>query len=916
MERGAGETENARETPIGKIGCEKPRDKMRKHVLRMPASVILFLVMAACIVSAADAGGHYLRADVTNNLKDNANCPGWTDKLQWAIKSGECDSGGGFTLVTCANDQTKTINPGGTVHAECQLNELPAGNFETYCLRVIWCKKEPVVPGSYKLNVLSAGPVAVAEVGIEGSDSRGKSLTAEALVDIVDLYADKSSAPGGRIVKYNWDVTTFLPIETDTPIFSSYITQSPGVYTIVLTVTDDKGNSAKSEPLTVTVVKKGQLPADTCIKLGGMCSCSCTEELISKPVDDASDCPDTCCKCRYSKNKASLNIEVKNVLQKGDVEAKITDGIKVGWTVYSDEPFEVELDVGGMKDSEKITKAVDYPYDKMAAFESLNHVGKYAVNLTVKFSSGEIIKESRTITVLSVTCEEYGGLCTMEQGYECAPNGKIPSATNCPETCCKPTLIVRLKVWSDDTPITSNDIITKSKKIGFDPSESRQIGTSFFLEYGDGTSDNLKAGDKPIHTYPASGIFFARLVAKDTAGNSKEDFVSITINDPADCEEPKAVLKAGLCRGTLVEADSFVFSDDDTICFDGSGSKGCGLSYSWAFGESGKELEAPKLGIAYMPHLSYRWNSGTKIVLMEIKDKLNRIAEKTITLDIKSKESLKSPLHTCEELGAFTCAADTECLKEYKLDAISNDNCCKVCTPKKESSEEDLKKLDLPVECESVMYQGDPADKLDLVFIPSKDLTPEKFDSDVKERYEYLISIPPFNKYANRINLWKVFQPVSCSEDSEGMLVCPHTDAESKCPNDIRIFLAEGILGRASTGGKDMYVGTDSGSENEFVHELGHQFGLVDEYQEVNGAFWQDNSGYIENSVNCDNTGLCSKWTDQSKESYVAGAGCFPGCHYSNAYRSGQDCMMRDDTPAFCPVCTNHLDNYLKTNYK
>jgi hypothetical protein len=119
----------------------------------MTASVILFLVMAACFASAQDAGAHYLRADVTNNLKDNSKCPPdlglWTDKLQWAIKSGECNSNGAFTPVACANDQTKTINPVGTVHVECQLNELPAGNFETYCLRVIWCKKESVVGGTF-----------------------------------------------------------------------------------------------------------------------------------------------------------------------------------------------------------------------------------------------------------------------------------------------------------------------------------------------------------------------------------------------------------------------------------------------------------------------------------------------------------------------------------------------------------------------------------------------------------------------------------------------------------------------------------------------------------------------------------------------------------------------------------------------
>jgi hypothetical protein len=89
-------------------------------------SLLLFLLgafLSGSLAVYADAP-HYLRVDVKNNLNDNANCPGWTDTLQWAIKSGDCNSPGGFTPVDCLNDQTMIIYPGAVVRGDCQLNEL------------------------------------------------------------------------------------------------------------------------------------------------------------------------------------------------------------------------------------------------------------------------------------------------------------------------------------------------------------------------------------------------------------------------------------------------------------------------------------------------------------------------------------------------------------------------------------------------------------------------------------------------------------------------------------------------------------------------------------------------------------------------------------------------------------------------
>jgi PKD repeat protein len=233
---------------------------MRKYVLRMHVSVILFFVMAAFFVSAEDAGTHYLRADVTNNLKDNANCPGWTDKLQWAIKSGECESGGAFTPVACSNDQTKTIMPGETVRsAKCELTELPAGNYNIYCIRVIWCQKEPRVRGLFKLNndvvtpAENKPPVASLKVGFEFYDT-SKEASALAGGGEMGFWAGDSKDPDGTISSYKWDYGDGQKEETkELEVHHGYA--SPGTYAASLVVVDDKGVASAQDTAKITVVK-------------------------------------------------------------------------------------------------------------------------------------------------------------------------------------------------------------------------------------------------------------------------------------------------------------------------------------------------------------------------------------------------------------------------------------------------------------------------------------------------------------------------------------------------------------------------------------------------------------------------------------------------------------------------------------
>lgn len=106
----------------------------KKTILLLISSLLLSTLLT---VSATDSSNtHYLKADVTNKLESDASCPGWVDSVKWEIAFGvDCGSASSFTSVGCLNDQKTKIDKGGTVRAECQLNDLPAGDLNTYCLR-------------------------------------------------------------------------------------------------------------------------------------------------------------------------------------------------------------------------------------------------------------------------------------------------------------------------------------------------------------------------------------------------------------------------------------------------------------------------------------------------------------------------------------------------------------------------------------------------------------------------------------------------------------------------------------------------------------------------------------------------------------------------------------------------------------
>lgn len=259
-----------------------------------------------------------------------------------------------------------------------------------------------------------------------------------------------------------------------------------------------------------------------------------------------------------------------------------------------------------------------------------------------------------------------------------------------------------------------------------------------------------------------------------------------------------------------------------------------------------------------------------------------------------------------------------------------------------------------------IQYKGDPAEKVDLVFLAEGYTAAEqdKFFEDAKRFAESLFSVAPYTSHRDRFNIWAVgLVSEESGVSSSGKGIYKNTalhsgyytfgldrylttsdiksirDAVWNVPNDA-IF----ILANAKTyGGGGMYnfyaMGT---ADNErtlrvFVHEFGHSFaGLADEYFTSEVAYenfynlkfepWEPN---ITTLVD-----FSKKWKDlisagtpiptPDTDAYKDVCGVFEGGGYipKGIYRPKENCMMRDYAP-FCPACSRaivKMIDYLSDN--
>ncbi|WP_372752988.1 M64 family metallopeptidase [Labilibaculum sp.] len=256
-----------------------------------------------------------------------------------------------------------------------------------------------------------------------------------------------------------------------------------------------------------------------------------------------------------------------------------------------------------------------------------------------------------------------------------------------------------------------------------------------------------------------------------------------------------------------------------------------------------------------------------------------------------------------------------------------------------------------------IMGEGDPATSVDIAFIAEGYTAKEmdKFKADAKRVAGYLLDVPPFDRYADRFNIYAI---ESVSEESgtdiPGENIYRNTvvnttfytfdvdrylttfdikslhDISANVPYD-QIFV---LINTDKYGGGGFYNYYSSCSADNALsyevssHEFGHGFaGLADEYYSSEVAY----DGYYNLEVEPWEPNITTlvhfheKWenmlsdtvpvpTPRSKK-YEGKIGVFEGGGYSakGIYSPAQDCKMKSNRMKhFCHVCEKAVEEVIR----
>lgn len=213
------------------------------------------------------------------------------------------------------------------------------------------------------------------------------------------------------------------------------------------------------------------------------------------------------------------------------------------------------------------------------------------------------------------------------------------------------------------------------------------------------------------------------------------------------------------------------------------------------------------------------------------------------------------------------------------------------------------------VKCVSVLENGEPEKKIDIVFLGYGFKNIEEYNNQVN-RYtnNILLEFEPFNQYRNKFNFYRI-------DDAEleckisGFINCDRYKiklAASDCPNDyIFVLVDRGVLKdiiKPVRSSAIVNIAKINIADKPFVlvHEFGHSFGdLADEYADE--SYYTDANFDAADYVNCDSS-PCPTWQE------IENTGCLKGCSLKKYYRPTKDSIMRSlSSPTYGPVNEREL---------
>jgi len=217
--------------------------------------------------------------------------------------------------------------------------------------------------------------------------------------------------------------------------------------------------------------------------------------------------------------------------------------------------------------------------------------------------------------------------------------------------------------------------------------------------------------------------------------------------------------------------------------------------------------------------------------------------------------------------------------------------------------------------CESLIYNGDPAEKVDVAIVPYGYSNLDDFRQDALNWItKGLLNYEPFKSEKDKFNFYIVNQKSDflCNRDNatRTLMYCDDIAVErtaSQCPSDEIVVILDDkeFCGTASS-----YAKACNGWNLRQVatHEFGHSFaGLGDEYSY--GSAYPQYKIIAEDYPNCDVDG-CKKWQN------INNIGCYGGCGSDELFRATKEnCIMKKYVDTFCPVCENHIE-YILENYE